>query len=866
MESLSVFLRRIWFFLNSRKRDREIRQEIEQHVAEKTDANVEAGMAPDEARFAALRQFGNPTLQREQAHEAWGFAWFETLLQDARYGFRILRRNPAFTLATITTLALGIGANTAVFSIVNAVLLKSLPYAEPSQLVALRGSQSLPDTIDISEQSKSLDSVAAYADWPLDLVGGPEPERVDGAMIGGDMFRALGTTPALGRTFGESEDRRLEPVVVASYGFWQTHLGGNREAIGKPLQLSGKDYTLVGIMPPEFQLPNSKSQLWIPFRVAYPEAVDARGAHFMFALARLRPGYTLSQAQAELDQIGAVLAKLHPEEARTFKVLSLRDRVVGTVKTPLLILFGAAGLVLLIACSNFASLLMARTVARAQEMRIRSAIGAGQLRLVRQLLTECVLLSILGAALGIIIAQVALRLLLSMKPEEVTMFGQISLDRSALVFAILSATVTGLIFGLPPAFEFLRSSRKVVETTQVVVGRTGVRKILVIAQVGLSLILLISAGLLIRSFWGLQSVPLGFDPENVLTLRMTLPSARYAAIDTQEKFLVRLDNELKSLPDVQSSAIITELPLSGSRMMHNMSFRDLPPVPEGQEPEVYAHEVSPDYFTTMRIHLNSGRQFTLQDGPSAPRVGIVNQAFAQRFFPNQKVIGRDVRWARGKDVPWITIVGVVQDIRAEALDESQEPTIYTPFTQKLMPWTRSQVVVIRGRGGSAVDANEIRNAIWKLDNQLPVTDVLPLHAVISESVKERRFNMVLLTIFAGLAFALASIGVYGVIAYLVSQRTREIGVRVALGAQRFDILWLVLRQGLQLLTVGAVLGLCGAFFASSLLRDMVYGIGVTDKATFLFVLVALLVVGALATYIPARRASRLDPMAALRVE
>lgn len=864
MESLGELLRRVWFFLNSRSRDREVREEMEQHIALKIEASVAAGGDPEDAKYAALRQFGNPTLQREQAHEAWGFGWLETLLQDIRYGLRILYRNPGFTLATVITLALGIGLNTAVFSIVDAVLLKPLPYPERDRLVAFRGSQSLPDVIDIAEQSRSLSSVAAYADWPLDLVGNSEPERVDGAMIGGDMFSALGTPPAIGRIFGEAEDRRMEPVVVSSYAFWKTHLGGDRTAIGRPLQLSGKDYTLIGVMPPEFQLPKSKSQLWIPFRVAYPEAVDARGAHFMFALGQLGSGYTMAQAQSELDQIGAALGKLHPEEARTFTLVALRDRVVGSVKTPLLVLFGAAGLVLLIACSNFASLLMARTVARAQEMKIRSAIGAGQPRLVRQLLTECVLIAMLGAGLGILVAVLGLHFLLSMKPDEVAAFQRITIDRAALGFAIISATITGLIFGLPPAFAFLRSSR-VAESSRVV-GRTGVRKTLVIAQVGLSLILLASAGLLIRSFWRLQSVPLGFEPEGVLSLRMTLPAARYAAIATQEQFLVRLDNELNSMPEVESAGIVTELPLGGSRMMHNMIVRDLPPVPEGQEPEIYAHEVSRDYFATMRIQMLAGRGFTLQDGPKAPPVGVVNQAFAQRFFPTQNVIGKEVRWARANDLPWITIVGVVRDVRAEALDESQEPTIYTPFIQKVMPWKRSQVVVVRGRGGSPVDPNAIRNAIWKLDNRLPITDVLPLRDVISESVKERRFNMILLTIFAGLAFTLASIGVYGVVAYLVSQRTREIGVRVALGAQRVDILWLVLRQGLQLLFMGAVLGLCGALLSSSLLRDMVYGIGVTDGATFFFVVVALIFIGVLATYIPARRASRLDPMTALRVE
>jgi len=862
--SFREFVRRSWFFLRGSRRDSDIREEMRDHLEQKIEANIALGMNAEEARFAALRQFGNPALIAEQAHSAFGFSLLESLMQDLRYGMRVLRRNPGFTAAAVGTLALGIGANTAVFSIVNAVLLKSLPYLEPSRLVAFRSSNSFPDLMDIGEQSQTLAAAGTIGDWPLDLVGKGEPERVDGAMLGGDVFTALGVPPVLGRTFSEADDKSLNPVAVVSYAFWQSHLGGDSAAVGKPLQLSGKQYTVIGVMPPEFQMPVGKSQLWIPLRVAYPEAVEARGAHFMFALGRLRDGYTVEQSQAEITQIGTQLGKLHPEEARVFHLLPLRDRMVGVVRTPLLILFGAAGLVLLIACSNFASLLMARTVTRAQEMKVRSAIGAGRWRLIRQLLTESALLSLIGAVVGIAVAAAGLRFLLSLKPDEISTIHRITIDHTALLFAVLSALLTGVLFGIAPAFEFLQLSKPQGDGSRIISTRTVLRKSLVVTQLSLALVLLVGAGLLIRSFWRLQSIPLGFNPEGLLSLRMTLPTARYGPIEAQEAFLTRLDGNLKTVPGVESSAIVTELPLSGSRMMHNMQFRDLPPVPEGQEPEIYAHEISPEYFKTLQMKLVAGREFSLQDGPKAPAVGIVNETFARRFFPGQYPIGREVKWARGKELPWITIVGVVQDIRAESLDEEQEPTIYTPFTQKMAPWKRSEVIVVRGNG--AVDPGAIRRAVWSLDSQLPITDVLPLRSVIDDSVKERRFNMVLLAIFAGLAFVLAAVGVYGVIAYLVAQRTREIGVRVALGAQRLDILWLVLRQGLQLLAIGIVLGTVGALLASSLLRDLVYGIGVTDRLTFIAGFVGLFLVGIAATYIPARRAMRLDPMVALRFE
>src|SRR5690242_853372 len=571
--------------------DEELRGFVEMSAADK----VRNGMTPDQALRAARVEQGGLEAVKEEVRDAGWEMSLERLWQDLHYAGRFLRKNLGFTMAAVLTLALAIGANTAIFSVVNAVLLKPLPYPSPERLVAYKGGHSFPDIADMAEQAKSLTAVGCYASWALDLNGQGEPLRVDAALIGGDIFDVLGVPAFVGRTFSEKDDRALAPVVVVSYEFWQTHLQGDRAALGRTITLSGNPYTIIGVMPAGFRLPTGKAQLWMPFRVGYAEAVNARGAHFTSAIGRLRDGVSLSQAQSEVTAIGKRLAELYPEYARTFTLLPLQDRVVGDIRTPLLVLLGAVALVLLIACSNFAGLLLARMVARSQEMQVRSALGASRFRLVRQLLTESAFVSVIGGLVGVAIAIYGVDLLLSLKPEGLPSLHRITVDTTTLGFAFAVSLLTGIVFGTAPALQVWHSARQTAGA-RVIGRRSQLWRALVISEIALSVVLLAGAGLLIRSFWRLQNVPLGFNPEGLLTLELTLPISRYKEIPPQEAFLARLDQELRTIPGAQGSALSTELPLDGSQMMHRMIVEGQPETAPGHEPQIFTHEISPGYF------------------------------------------------------------------------------------------------------------------------------------------------------------------------------------------------------------------------------------------------------------------------------
>ena len=861
------WMRRLWqrAKLTRERFGTELDEEMQFHVEEATRANREAGMGPEEARYAALRRFGNVGRMREDSRGVWLVPALEALLQDLRYGARMLRKNPGFTAVAVLTLALGIGANTAIFSMVNAALIKPLPYRDPASLVNFAGSHSLPDVADLAVMCRSFEQVGAFSNWGLDLVGRGAPERVDAALVGGNLFAALGVDPYLGTTFSEEDDRAHKPVVVVSYGFWQRTLNPDRNAVGRALTFSGQRYTVAGVMPLGFKLPNGMADVWVPFRVGYPEAAEARGAHFMFAIARLRPGVSLPQAQSELDAVGKRLGEMHPIEARTFRVQPLRDRVVTEVKTPLLVLLAAVGCVLLIACSNFANLLLARVAARAREMQVRSALGAGRWRLARQLLTESVLLSVLGGVGGLALAKGGVELLLRLKPKEMIVFHSVEVDAPTFAFALALSLLTGVVFGLAPAIQVWMGGST--EMGGRVTGKSALRRALVVLEMATALVLLVSAGLLLRSFWELRKVDLGMQPERVLTMRVSLPAQRYASIPQQVDFLRRLNQSLQAGTGVESAGLISELPLSGWRMMHNMAFQDRV-YEAGKEPEIGTHEVSPAYFKAIGTPLLLGRGFSDQDREDTPLVGVVNQAMAHEFWPDKSPIGAQVTWARMTGPPrWITIVGVVSNVKFDGLDQQEMPTIYTPFTQKLQVWKRFTAIVARTRSGEPMEAAaDLRQRVWQLDDQLPVTDVEPMTLVVAESISSRRFQMTLLLVFAGLALALAVIGIYGVISYLVTQRTREIGIRMALGAQRRHVVGMVVRQGLGLTLVGVGLGVAGALAAVRTLEKLLFGVSATDPVTFATMVAILAGVALAASYIPARRASRIDPVVALRYE
>ena len=861
-------LKRLRTLLRDTQAEDDLDAELNSHIDMRTDELVASGVPADEARRRAVAAFGNRAYMKEEARSFDTVLWLETLVHDIRYGLRQLVRNPGFTMVAVLTLALGIGANTAIFTAVNAVLLRPLPYANVDRLVALRGSQSLPDILDIARMSSTLEGCGGWSSWYLDLAANGPPEQIDAALIGGDVFPMLGVAPHLGSTFNEADDIAGEAVVVASHDFWQSHLGSDPNAIGRPLRLSGSAYTLIGVMPRGFHLPNSTSQLWIPFRVGYPEAVDARGAHFMSAMARLKDGVTIAQANAELEALGKRIGEANPAEARTFSVMTLPARFTGEVRTPLLVLLGAVTLVLLIACSNFATLLLARGATRVDEMQVRSALGARPLRLVRQLLTESVVLSLMAAAVGIAFAYAGTRALLALTPEDVHKIYDVSaVDPAALAFAIAVSILTGMMFGVIPAWHAARDGEFRSAGMRVAGGRTGARRALVIGEVALALMLLAAAGLLIRSLWQLQNVPMGMNPDSVLTMRLTFPATRYGPIPVQQQFLARLDERLRTIPGIEHAGIVSELPLSGWRMMHNMIVEGQPPVAPGKEPEIYTHEISPGFFQTMGAQMVAGRTFTDQDTANAPLVAVVNEAFVKRFLADRDPIGARARWARSEKPQWMTIVGVVRDMRFDSLEDPQEPTIYTPYTQKQQVWKRFAAIVLRPRPGNDASVMEAaKQAVWSLDPQLPVTHVLPMREVLGQSIQERRLITMLLAAFAALAVTLSLMGVYGVIAYLVTQRRQEVGIRVALGARRLDVLWMMVRQGLPLLGMGLALGTAGTFASTRVLRKLLYGVSTTDIPTFVVVASLLAGVAFIAIVLPAMRATRIDPITALRAE
>lgn len=847
--------------------ERELEEELQYHLERETQLNIDNGMPAAAARRQALLSFGGLDQAKEACRDQRPTRWIESFFQDVRYGLRTLRKNPSFAVVAVLTLALGIGANTAIFSLVYATLMKPLPYAAPDQLITFRGNQSVPDVLDIGGESRTLAHLGVFADWAVDMLDRSRPEQVISGITAAEVFPALGVSPQLGRYLSREDSDARRPVVVISDGFWHRYFAADANVLGRKLTLSGAVYTIIGVMPKGFAFPRGESELWMPFTVGYPEAVNARGAHFTFALGRLRPGVTLAQAQSDLDGIGAELGRRYPEEARTFTVMPLRDRMVAGVRTPLLVLFGAVSLVLLIACVNFSSLLISRTAARHREFQVRMSLGASRWRVLRQIVTESVVLALFGAAGGLLIAVLGTQLLLHMKPKDVTGITSSVLSGTTLLFCIAVAVISGAAFGLAPALQLFSASASFRSSGQTYSTRTRLRSFMVVAECAMALVLLAGSGLLIRSFWKLLSVDPGFNPKQVLTARLTLPAAKYKEIATQTEFLTRLDRELHNVPGVVSAGIVSELPMSGSHMEHNLLIKGRPEPPKGREPEISAHEASPDYFATMQIPLLSGRAFTEQDSATSEPVAIISQQMARQYWPEESPLGAQVRWARSDEVKWLTIVGVVGDVRHDGLDDEAYPAVYVPFTQKQMAWKRFNSVVVRTRAAEPTSsADAVQQAVWKIDPQLPITFLEPMETVMSESVAARRFNMVLLSIFAGLALVLAVIGIYGITSYLVTQRTQEIGIRMALGAQPRGVLRMFISEGLALSAGGALIGAAGAFWALRLAQGMLFQVGSSDPVAFCAAAATLIIVAGVACYVPARRAARVDPMRALRLD
>jgi putative ABC transport system permease protein len=790
----------------------------------------------------------------------------------------MLWKSPGFTAVIVLALGIGIGATTAIFSVVNAILLRALPYGDPDRIVMVwmdnrkldldQDFHSYPNYADYRDQNQTFDEIAAFNDRSFNLTGSGDPERIIGAWSSANLFSVLGTEPAIGRVFTvEEEEPGKDLVVVLSHGLWQRRFGGDPAIVGQQVSMNGVNRTVIGIMPPQFAFPRKETEVWVPLAINQ-NLKNARGAFFLKSVGRLKPEVSLEQAQADTKTIATRLAQEYDYlSSYGVNLVRLHDQIVGNVRPALLVLLGAVAFVLLIACANVANLLLARAAVREREIAIRTALGAGRWRIVRQLLTESLLLSLAGGALGLLLAFWGLDVLVALSPQDIPRLDQIRIDGRVLAFTLLVSLLTGLIFGLAPA---LQASKPDLNESLKEGGRgsTGgihgsrVRSILVISEIALSLILLIGAGLMIRSFQRLLEFDLGFNPERLLTLKVQLAGSRYGQGQQVVSFYDQLLQRVESLPGVESAGAVSDVFLSKTPNSTTFSLEGRPDPPPAEDIEVPFDSISPNYFRVMGIPLLKGREFDHRDVADAPGVVIINDTFARMFFPGEEPVGRRFRY-RGDNNPWLTIVGVVADMRRTGFDSEVRPETFLPYAQN--PSGRLTLIVRASSDPSAL-VGSIRSEVSQIDPGQAVYDVKTMDKWLGEMVSQRRFNMMLLAIFAGVALILAAVGIYGVISYSVTQRTHEIGIRIALGAARRDVMRLVVGQAAKLTGVGLGAGLVAAFALTRLMTSLLYGVSATDPVTFALIPFVLAAVALLSSYIPARRAAKVDPMIALRYE
>ena len=805
----------------------------------------------------------------------------QTFLKDVRHGIRSLLRQPAFTAVAVITLALGIGANTAIFSLVNAVLLRALPFRDPQQLVSIvkPAGSGLPGLAGYQylawkEKSTSFDSLAAYSDNNFNLIGLGEPERISCAQVSASLFPTLGVPPLRGRTFLPEEDRPGQNrVAIVSEGFWQRRYGRNEALLGSTLQLDDKTYTVVGIMPAGFRFPGD-FEIWLP--LALDPVRETQGDWFTLleVVGRVKPGLAAEQTHAELNllssQASAHFKETPPES--TVETHPLHQQLVTGVRLTLLVLWGAVGLVMLLACANVANLMLSRTVSRQREMGVRAAVGARRWQLIRQLLAESMVLGLAGGALGLLLALWGTRAIASLIPEgfasSVHDLNAIGLDWRLFAFTLALSLLTGVVFGLVPALSgsrpnLLRALRENGGRSLMSFGLRSMRGWLVVTELALALILLLGAGLLVRSFKQLTAVDLGFDRENVLTARVNLPRSVYRSETQTASFYQQLFERLKSLPSVTSSGAINHTPLSGFGIIAFTEIEGNRPVDREKDEPLGVGAVSSDYFKTMKIPLLSGRVYDDGDKADGAKVAVVNQAFVHRFFPNGDVLGKRVGFGCEKSL-CRTIVGIVGNVKQESVTADVAPEIYLPFTQMPM---NSMTLFLRTNGANPVDlARAVRGEVLAIDKNQPIFDVKTLDQRVMETVAASRSLMFLFSGFALLAMVLAVVGIYGVISYAVSQRTREIGIRMALGARAADVLRMVLKSGVKLVLAGIAIGIAGALALTRFLTTLLFGVTPTDTLTFVVVSAVLIVVALIACLVPARRATKVNPLEALRYE
>jgi putative ABC transport system permease protein len=883
MRKARAWLRRLGGLFGWRRSESELAAELESHLALHIEDNLRAGMMPEEARRQALLKLGGLEQAKESYRERRGIPALETLWQDVRYGLRMLRKSPGFTLAAVLTLALGIGANTAIFSVVDAVLLRALPFKDAGRLVLLREtnarvgrvSVSYPDFLDWRKQARSFSSMAAVGNIEFDLTGAGQPEDIAGYRVSPNFLSLLGVTPILGRDFQPQEEKPdTAPVVLLGYRLWQTHFGGRGDVLGKPLQLDDKVYTIIGVLPAGFRfLPGDDCDLLAPIGIwaGDDELTDRGDRGDMSVVARLAPGATPARAQAEIQGIAARLAQAYPgtNAGMGASLRGIREVMVGNVQRAILVVFGAALLVLLVACVNVAGLYLVRAAARSREIAVRLAFGASRGRIIRQMLTESLLLAALGGGAGVVAGAWGLRGLLRLTPPDLFAGVNVRLDPEVFLFAGFAAVFAAIGFGLAPAFQAAGAD---VQETLKEAGRGGtagarqhrLRNAFAVAQTALALMLLVCAGLMVQSLYRLTQVDPGFRPEHLLDMEMNLRVGAYAKPGAQLQFWRQVLEQVRALPGVERAAIGTAIPFTDDHSRSNIRIEGAPAPKPGQFPHPDFHFVSPGYFSTMGIRLVSGRTFSESDNAQGSPVAMINQTLARRYWRNGDAVGkRFAMGARGPAKNWITIIGVVGDTRLYGLDQPARFEVYLPMLQ----WPSHDMhLEVRSAIDPASLTGAIRGAVAAVDPDVPVYGIQTLKQAVGDSISARRLTLALLGLFSLLALALAAIGVYGVISYATAQRTQEIGVRMTLGAAPANVARMVVGHGARLAAIGVVAGLAGAAGLARLLGTLLYGVSAADPMTFAAAAAVLALVALGASWVPARRAARVDPMVSLRHE
>ena len=868
--------------LHRRKQDAQLDSELRFHVEQQTAENISAGMSADEARRRALAKFGGLEYIKEETRDARGVHFLETLVQDVRYALRMLRKSPGFTAAAVLTLALGIGANTAIFSAIDAVLLRPLPYRQPSRLVTVSESDRANDLatrnevapgnfLDWYTRNHVFEQIIAVSLDGYTITGTDRPERVLAAAISAGGLHLLGLRPALGREIEPADDHAgARAVVMLSYSLWQRRFGGDPGVVGKTLRLGITPYTIVGVLPGGLKFPDPDVALWLPLQQTItPEEMHWRNSHYLDVYARLKPDVSLAQAREDMNRIAADLKRENPNSnsgAGTF-ILLLQEEMAGSIRPALLTLLVAVSFVLLIACANVANLLLVRATGRAKEVAIRLALGSGRLRLVRQMLTESVLLSVAGGAAGLLVALSTMRLLLALSPQSLPQFNAIQIDSRVLWFTLGVSVATGLIFGLVPALrgtELSLSPALHGSSRNATTGKSAsrLRSVFLVGQIAISLLLLVGAGLTIRSFLRLRDSRLGFRTDHTVTARITLPPDKYSRDEQVITFFDQILNRIRQTPDVESAGMTSSLPLAGHGFDNSFDIVGRPPRPPSNRIYALVRFVDPQYFSVLGIPLLHGRGLASQDRLGAPRSIVISESMARLYWPHGEPLGQRLIVYLGEDQsPW-QIVGVVGDVRTD-IAAAPEPTMYFPYAQMPYPY---MVLAVRTHAQPSAMIETIRSTVRSLDADEPIYQVRTLTELLSESLVPWRFSLTLLSIFAAIAVLLAAAGIYGVMSYVVSQRTHEIGVRMALGAQPLSVLRLVIGQGVKLALIGMIAGVAAALALTRLMSSLLFSVSATDPLTFMSTASFLMLVSLLACYIPARRAMRVDPMVALRYE